>query len=81
MNADPRRKLNTNEKQLGIFISYMGKGKAFGDCFVVVWFWFCWGFFNVIDRDNCKVSLSGFIQKMEIHVSKDYRDIQLEKLT
>lgn len=56
MNADTRRKLNANEKQLEIFISDMGKGKAFGDYFVVVvvCFWFCF-LFNVIDRDNCKV--------------------------
>lgn len=32
MNVSPRRKLNANEKQLGILTSYVANGKAF-------WLW------------------------------------------
>lgn len=61
------------EKQFGIFISYEGKGKILDMIF----------FQNFIDRPNFKFSLlgSGFHWKMKIHVSKDCRDIKLEKLT
>lgn len=71
MNVDPRIH---DEKQFGIFISYAGKGKIFRHDFF---------FPNVTDRANLKSLFWGVIstEKIKIRVSKDCRDIKLEKLT
>lgn len=70
----PGENLKLMKKPLGILISYMGKGKVFGLDFFLQ---------NDIVRNNCKICLlrEQFPPKNEDPVSKESRDIRLEKIT